>query len=104
MTTIKAFGLRLAQERRHKAVVDERDILKKDVAKAVGASESSVGRWEAGLIMPEEPMILRLAKYYGVTPAWLRYGTEPRQAPASLVGTEVEDPRPRLREAKNRRA
>ncbi len=101
MSELTKFGRRLAQERRHKAVRDQCDILKKDVAKAVGASESSVGRWEAGLIMPEEPMILQLAKYYGVTPAWLRYGTEPREAPADDA---AEDPRPTARGVKHKRA
>lgn len=80
LTAAQQFGLRLAQERRHKAFLDARDLGQKDVAKAVGVSESTLSRWEAGETMPREEAMLKLARYFKVTPAWLRYGTEPREA------------------------
>lgn len=94
ITPAKAFGRRVAQERRHKAVAEERDIAQKDVAKALSVSESTVSRWEAGEVMPRDDVLTRLAKYFGVTPAWLRYGQEPRAAPEQAgVDTVAHDPR-----------
>lgn len=71
-----------------KAVRDRRDIDQKDVAAAVGASPATVSRWEAGLVVPGDATIEKLARYFGVTPAWLRYGQEPRSPePTSKVET-----------------
>jgi transcriptional regulator with XRE-family HTH domain len=93
----KGFGWRLSQERRLKACNEGRDILKRDVAKAVGASESAVGRWESKGAIPDDYVLIQLATYFGVTPAWLRYGQEPREAPAPRSTTR--EPDPHLREA-----
>ncbi len=87
------FADRLAQERRHKSVVEQRDVLKKDIAKTLGVSASTVGRWEDGLAMPSDEMMLELARYFGVTAAWLRYGAEPREAPPEQGGTLTGLPR-----------
>lgn len=106
MTKPQSFSDRLAQERRHKAVRDCRDVLKKDVAKAIGTSESSVGRWESGANMPDEDMIERLARYFGVTPAWLRYGQPPRdveEIPTLSVEPLVPVARSAVRSAKGRK-
>jgi transcriptional regulator with XRE-family HTH domain len=77
----KGFGWRVGQERRLKAVREGRDFLKRDLARAIGASESPVGRWELQGVVPEEYVVIQLAEFFGVTPAWLRYGQEPREAP-----------------------
>lgn len=67
-------GWRLAQARREKAAREHRDIQQADVAKAVGASKASVSRWENDIDIPREGALAKLAKYLGVTPAYLRYG------------------------------
>lgn len=82
MSGAKGFGKRVAQERREKAARDCRDIGQNEVAKAIGAAGPTVSRWEGGLTMPGDRTIEKLAAYFGVTPAWLRYGQEPREAPA----------------------
>lgn len=92
MSVTQGFGERLAQERREKAARERRDIGQKDVAEAVGSSGPSVSRWEAGLGVPSDRMIGELARYFGVTPAWLRYGQEPRHAPAP----ELAAPKPSI--------
>ena len=92
----KQFGDRLAQERRHKSVAEWRDVFRKDIAKDVGVSESALGRWELNANMPSDEIIARLAAYFGVTSAWLRYGTEPREPVDRLI------PRPKsARESKS---
>ncbi len=76
------FGERLRRERRLKQCRDDRDILNQDIAAALDVSISVVGRWLDGSAFPrEEGTLVRLAAYFGVTPAWLRYGQEPREAP-----------------------
>ena len=74
-----------------KAAREARDVDQKAIAKAIGASESAVSRWENGESIPKDQWLLKLAHYFGVTPAWLRYGQEPREedrapvAPATRV-------------------
>lgn len=75
---MQSFGERLAQERREKAARERRDISQKDVAEAVGSSAPSVSRWENGGQPPGDAILERLARYFGVTMGWLRYGQEPR--------------------------
>ncbi len=100
MTDAEHFGERLAQERREKGVRERRDVLQKQVARAVGTTATSVSRWEKGIVMPGDAMVRKLAAYFGVTPAWLRYGQEPREAPATpAVGKMRPDPRKKVKEA-----
>lgn len=80
----------MAQERREKGCRDRRDVLQKHVAKAIGTTGATVSRWEGGKVMPNDEVIVRLARYFGVTPAWLRFGQEPRAAPSR---TMERDPR-----------
>lgn len=66
-------------------------MLKRDVATAMGVSESTVGRWENGEAIPRDAVLTKLAEYFGVTRQWLRYGAEPRIA--ETRGRLVPDPR-----------
>lgn len=87
----KQFGMRLGQERRRKGVEEHRDVYKRDVAKALGVAESTVGRWETGGgSWPRPAEFSALAAYFGVTEAWLRYGVEPREAPPALKRAVVD--------------
>lgn len=89
-TVAKGFAGRLAQERRLKAAREHRDVEKQDVAKVLGVSNSTYGRWESGTV-PDDTTMQRIADYFGVTPAWLRYGTEPREA-APVYGVREDIP------------
>lgn len=64
----------MAQERREKAARERRDISQRDVAEAVGTSGANVSRWEAGQAIPGEEFLAKLATFFGVSRAWLRYG------------------------------
>lgn len=85
LTPVQAFGKRLAQLRREKAFREERDIGPIDVAKAVEAGQSSMSRWENGEVFPNDDTLGKLAGYYGVSRAWLRYG-EGERVPAPKSG------------------
>lgn len=88
----ETLGSRLAQERREKAVRDREDIDRSVVAKAIGVSPSTYSRYEADLTKPPDDVLGLLARYYGTTRAYLRFG-EGERYPLSERAT-VPLPRP----------
>jgi transcriptional regulator with XRE-family HTH domain len=70
----KVIGARIAQARREMAVRERRDVKPVEIARAVGVSGAAVSEWEAGKSVPRDDLMVRLADYLGVTPAFLRYG------------------------------
>jgi transcriptional regulator with XRE-family HTH domain len=66
-----------------------RDVTQADVAAALETTAATVSRWEAGLNVPKEDALAKLAHYLGVTPAYLRYGIE---APRGDAGDAIINP------------
>lgn len=62
-------------ERIHK-LIKEKGISKYRLAKDLDVPPSTVRSWINYNINPREPNIKKLEKYFGVHPAWLRYGDE----------------------------
>lgn len=73
MTSL-TLGERIGQARREKGVRERRDITQRELAKAVGVTPTSISEWESDKVSPREDALTKLAKYLGVTPAYLRYG------------------------------
>lgn len=46
---------------------EEKKLLQKDIAKIFNVSQATVSNWEAGRKIPEVPMLIAIAKYFGVT-------------------------------------
>lgn len=65
---------RLAQLRRIKQVEEERDIPQSELAAVVGTTPESYGRYENGRRKVPDDAIIALAKFYGVSPGYIRYG------------------------------
>ena len=63
-------GERLNKLRKEKGITKYRLALELDMP------PSTVRSWINSQINPREPHIEKLAKYFGVHPAWLRYGEE----------------------------
>ena len=61
-------------ERIHK-LIKEKGISKYRLAKDLDVPPSTVRSWINYNINPREPNIKKLEKYFGVHPAWLRYGS-----------------------------
>lgn len=97
MTTLHTLGQRLGQARREKGVREARDVTLSEIAKAVGVTSTSVSEWEADKKSPREDALAKLAKFLGVTPAYLRYGVgaESASKSASLVTHDTEATRQR---------
>ncbi len=82
----QTLGERIAQARREKAARDHRDIRQKDVAVAIGVSSATISEAESDKQPPGEGVLVRLADYLGVTPAYLRYGVaQPSETKADLA-------------------
>lgn len=77
MSTAEEIGVRVGQARREKAVRERRDITQREVAKAIGVSPTTVSDCESGKQAVGEAVLVKLANYLGVTPAYLRYGVSP---------------------------
>lgn len=85
----QSLGDRIAQARREKGVRDRKDIRPIDVARALRVSGAAVSDWEADKKTPREELLNALAKYLGVTPAYLRYGVGQG---GEMPGTPQPDP------------
>jgi transcriptional regulator with XRE-family HTH domain len=81
-------GARIAQARREKGVRERRDILRADLATAVGVDPSTITAWEKGQKSPREEVLAKLADYLGVTPSFLRYGIKPDTI--TVAGLEID--------------
>jgi transcriptional regulator with XRE-family HTH domain len=103
LTVAQAFARRLRRERWLMAAEKDREIENQEVAEALGVEPSTAGRWFDGTSMPREDTLARLAAYFGVTPAWLRYGQEPRLAPPVGVPKETLERPARSSEAAGKR-
>lgn len=91
-----AFGERLRRARRLKAAREDRDIEQQQIAEDLGVDPATVARWLKGGSMPQtDRQLAEVAAYFGVTPAWLRYGQEPRDAELNATtgkGARAVDP------------
>lgn len=58
----------------------ELDVSIQDVASAVGVSKATAGRWYIGELQAPEAHHKALARYLGVTVAWLAHGEAPKAA------------------------
>lgn len=81
MPTPSSLGKRIAQARRELGVREHRDVTQLDLARAIGTTSASISEWEADKKQPREPSLVKLAKFLGVSPAYLRYGVETTVAP-----------------------
>ncbi|MDB4893160.1 MAG: Helix-turn-helix domain [Gemmatimonadetes bacterium] len=73
---------------------ERRDIEQEEIATAVGVTPQAYSRWEKGLRIPKEGDVLRLAAFFGVAPAYLRYGVS--VAPNELLASARQLTEPEL--------
>jgi transcriptional regulator with XRE-family HTH domain len=96
----QTLGARVAQARRELSVRLRRDVSASDMAKALGVSPATVYRWESDEKSPKDDSLDALAKFLGVTPAFLRYGV----VPAVAVIDEEEEIIPVVKPSAKKRA
>ncbi len=73
------------------------------VAKALGTTGTSIGRYEASLKVPDLEMIERLAMVLRVTPCYLAFGCEHPMRGRDITDEEAEPSRPLPRHRPKRR-
>ncbi len=86
----QTLGQRIAQARRELAVRLRRDVSASNVAEALGVAPATVYRWESDEKVPKDDSLLSLAKYLGVSPAYLRYGVTEASKPATIIEATQE--------------
>lgn len=84
--TLERFGARMTQ---------------KQLGERLGVSDKTVSAWESGAEPPLE-MVAAAAEALGVTPGWLAFGQEPREA-ARRKPYERQDKAPTLRVAERKK-
>ena len=82
----------IAQARREMSVRERRDVSGEEIAAAVGVTPAAYSRWEKGDRTPSEDYVVALAAFFGVTPAYLRYGLPVR---GTLSKEEIVEARDR---------
>lgn len=78
---LDTFGKRLRAARRGFYERTGQDLSQVDLSARVGMTKGAVSSWEAGTYLPPVETIEMLAGELGVTPGWLAFGQEPREAP-----------------------
>jgi transcriptional regulator with XRE-family HTH domain len=82
---------RLAQLRRKKQYEEKRDIAQTELAEVIGATPETYSRYENGKRKIPDEAIFALAKYYEVTPGFIRYGEPtPRPDTINIGGLEID--------------
>lgn len=90
MTDAQEVAERLAQLRRLRGVRERRDIEAGEIAEAIGVSAAAYSRYEKGERVPKEPYLGRLAAFYEVSRAFIRYGEGARPGPLGLDWVPVD--------------
>ena len=81
MTKADELGNRIARARLTLGAERGRFISQAELADMVGLTGATPGNYEAGRTEPSYAILARLAKFLGVDPGWLAFGTQ--HAPAS---------------------
>ena len=65
--------------RRLRNLRQEQHLTVRELAAVVGVSEATISRYENGIVEPKRTMVESLARYFGVSPAWLMAMPEAEQ-------------------------
>ena len=85
----RTLGDRLAQARRELGVREWRDVRRREIAEAAGVDPSTITLYEQGKSNVGEDVLALLARFFGTTPALLRYGPPESQPVTVDRGTIV---------------
>lgn len=66
-------------------LVKQSEYKKTEISKKLGLQRMSLYRWMKGVNEPSDDSMADLCKFFGVSPAWLKYGETDITAPQSLV-------------------
>lgn len=90
----QGLGRRLFQARHGLSAQLGYDVTQTAVAKALGTTGTSIGRYEAGIKIPDLEMLERLAMVLRVTPCYLAFGCLHPVTSRDITGEEAEPSRP----------
>jgi transcriptional regulator with XRE-family HTH domain len=87
MTRQQEIARRIAQLERKRAYDDERDIAQREIAGVIGTTPETYSRYRSGKLRVPDGVIDALAEWYGVSPAFIKYGVG-ASLPAVSLPTE----------------
>jgi len=96
-------GRRLFQARHALSSTLGYSVTQTAVAKALGTTGTSIGRYEAGIKIPDLELIERLAMVLRVTPCYLAFGCEHPMSGRDITDEESEPSQPRARHRPRKR-
>lgn len=77
-----------------KKLRDKQDITQEQLAIALGVTQQTVGKWEKGITVPRQPLLIKIADYFHVTVNYILYGednSEPHKANPKLTAHDERD-------------
>ena len=83
---------------RIKDLREDRDLRQVDVAEAVGVDQRSLSNYETGKTNPDSEVVVRLARFFGVSCDYLLGVTDSNLADEKAIVRELDDIKRRLEE------
>lgn len=76
-----------------KELRDKRNVTQEELASSLSVKQQTVGKWENGITVPRQPMLIKIADYFHVSVNDLIYGeSNPSQPPATPPSTPALTP------------
>lgn len=76
-----------------KELRDKRNVTQEELASSLSVKQQTVGKWENGITVPRQPMLIKIADYFHVSVNDLIYGeSNLSQPPATPLSTPALTP------------
>lgn len=78
-----------------KELRDKRNVTQEELASSLSVKQQTVGKWENGITVPRQPMLIKIADYFHVSVNDLIYGesnlSQPPATPSSTPALTPQD-------------
>ena len=78
-----------------KELRDKRNVTQEELASSLSVKQQTVGKWENGITVPRQPMLIKIADYFHISVNDLIYGesnlSQPPAAPPSTPSLTPQD-------------
>lgn len=79
-----------------KELRDRQNLTQEQLASALGVTQQTVGKWEKGITVPRQPLLMKIAAYFHVSTDYILGNTDaPSQPPAASTASQPLTPQDR---------